>query len=230
MSPTSNPPLPPTHSKLAMASWGKARSPVNAAAWTPDGRRCIVGHGNGEFSLWSGSTLVFESAMQAHETVPIRSITYTHNQQFLVSSDDMGRVKIFRPNLELLDTYQPHREPCRSLAFCPTDFKFATASDDSTVRVHDFVTMRTERTMTGHGGDARFVDWHPTRGMLASGSKDASVRLWDVRAGASVATLHGHKSGVLQVRGRDVTWLRRERGSDAGVACTRGVTSLIGKE
>ncbi len=56
--------------------------------------------------------------------------------------------------------------------------------------------------VAGHGGDVRWVEWHPSQGLLASGSKDALVKLWDPRAGAmALATMHGHKNGLMQVRG-----------------------------
>jgi polyadenylation factor subunit 2 len=91
--------------KIAHATWGKARSSVNAAAWTPDGRRCILGAGNGEFSIWNASNLLFESAMQAHNA-PVRCIAYTHNQQFVISTDDEGKAKIFKPSFELMHVIQ----------------------------------------------------------------------------------------------------------------------------
>ena len=37
---------------------------------------------------------------QAH-TAPIRSITYTHNDKWLLSSDDSGLVRLWTPRLEL---------------------------------------------------------------------------------------------------------------------------------
>lgn len=53
----------------------------------------------------------------------------------------------------------------------------------------------------GHGGDVKWVEWHPWKGLLASASRDASVKLWDPRAGGHgcVSTLHGHKQAVNQV-------------------------------
>jgi hypothetical protein len=80
-------------SKLVHATLSRARSAVNAVAWTPgwcpyiqnllvtrtvifyvlssfnkylfaDGRRCIIGAGNGELSRWDAATFAFESAMQ----------------------------------------------------------------------------------------------------------------------------------------------------------------------
>lgn len=64
-------------------------------------------------------------------------------------------------------------------------------------------------TTAGHGGDVRHVQWHPTSSLLASASKDALVKLWDARAaGEALATLHGHKGAVMQVRRRRLVHLR----------------------
>ncbi len=46
----------------------------------------------------------------------------------------------------------------------------------------------------------RWVDWHPSKGLVASCSKDACIKLWDPRAGTCLSTLHGHKNGIFQVR------------------------------
>ena len=148
---------------------------------------------------------------------------------------------------------QAHKDSCRSVSFSPTDLKFVTSSDDSTVRVrsgvwglgetgsvglwhmtshtyglatpqiHDFVTGSTESILKGHGGDVRYwlcrpmtcnsltlvpthystpfrwVEWHPSRGVVVSGSKDSTVKLWEPRTASCVATLHGHKNGIMQV-------------------------------
>lgn len=67
--------------------------------------------------------------------------------------------------------------------------------------MYDFGTSQNgaEKVLSGHGGDVRSVDWHPSKGIIASGSKDSSVKLWEPRMGGCVGTLHGHKSGVHQV-------------------------------
>lgn len=39
--------------------------------------------------------------LQAHET-PIRVVKFTHNDNFLLSTDDAGLVKYWKPNFELL--------------------------------------------------------------------------------------------------------------------------------
>ena len=71
-----------------------------------------------------------------------------------------------------------------------------TACDDSTLKVYNFAEDRAECVLTGHNWDAKSVDWHPSKGLLASGSKDHQVKLWDPRTGRCLTTLHGHKNTI----------------------------------
>ena len=48
-----------------------------------------------------------------------------------------------------LTAWQAHREAVRGLSFSPDDGRFATASDDSTVRLWAFEESREERVLTG---------------------------------------------------------------------------------
>ena len=185
--------------KFAALAPSKTRSSVNACAWFPDGRRCLTATQAGEFCMWGGQTFQFETIIQAHET-PIRDIVFTRNGNFLVSGDDAGNVRYWKPNLELVKSTSAHEEAVRQLSFAKTDLKFATASDDGTVRVWDFARVTSEHVLTGHGGDVRSVDWHPRSSLLVSGSKDSIVKLWDARAGGSVGTLHGHKATIMATK------------------------------
>lgn len=55
---------------------------------------------------------------------------------------------------------------------------------------------------TGHGADVKCVHWHPQKSLVISGSKDNQqpVKLWDPKTGQSLATLHAHKSTVMDVK------------------------------
>jgi polyadenylation factor subunit 2 len=89
-----------------------------------------------------------------------------------------------------LTAWPAHREAVRGLSFSPDDERFATASDDSTVRVWSFAESREERILTGHGWDVKCVEWHPTMGLLVSGSKDNLIKFWDPRTGTALSTLY----------------------------------------
>lgn len=192
-------PVSNTAVTFAAVAPSKTRSSVNASAWTHDGRRCLTATQAGEFCMWGGQTFQFETIIQAHET-PIRTIVFTHNGNFLVSGDDAGNVRYWKTNLELVKSTQVHKESVRQVSFSRTDLKFATASDDSTVRVWDFARVASEHVLAGHGGDVKTVDWHPNSSLLVSGSKDALVKIWCARSGKSVGTMHGHKGTIMTTR------------------------------
>ncbi|KAI8465978.1 MAG: WD40-repeat-containing domain protein [Monoraphidium minutum] len=194
--------------KFVHNSQNRVRCSINALAWQPDGRRVITGAQTGEITLWRGQDYSFESVLQAHEA-PLRAMTYTRNGGYLLMGDDAGTLKIFKRNLQIaahrespLREIAAHRESVRAVSVGPTDLKFCTCSDDSTIkarRVWDMYSCEVESTLTGHGGDVRHCQWHPTSSLLASASKDALVKLWDARtAGGALGTLHGHKGAVMQ--------------------------------
>ncbi|KAI0696565.1 WD40 repeat-like protein [Cerioporus squamosus] len=181
--------------KFVHTSTNKIRCPVNCVVWTPEARRILTGSTSGEFTLWNGLTFNFETILQAHDSA-VRTMQFTHSGAFLASADQSGVIKYFQPNMNNLTQWTGHREAIRGLSFSPDDNRFATASDDSTIRLWSFEEQRAERTLTGHGWDVKCVEWHPTKGLLVSGSKDNMIKFWDPRTGTVLSTLHYHKNTV----------------------------------
>lgn len=179
------------------SSLNKIKHPVNVVKWTPEGRRLLTASSSGEFTLWNGMGFNFETIQQAHD-VAIRALSYSHNDDWLISADHDGIIKYWQPNFNNVKWLQGHHDPIRDLAFSPNDSKFVTASDDSTLKIFDFAGGIEESTLSGHGWDAKSVDWHPTKGLLVSGSKDHLVKLWDPRTGRCLTTLHGHKNTITK--------------------------------
>ena len=179
------------------SSLNKVKHPVNVVRWTPEGRRLLTASSSGEFTLWNGTGFNFETIQQAHD-VAIRALSYSHNGDWLISADHDGVIKYWQPNFNNVKVIQGHSDPIRDLAFSPNDNKFVTASDDSTLKIFDFAGGVEESTLSGHGWDAKSVDWHPTKGLLVSGSKDHLVKLWDPRTSRCLTTLHGHKNTITK--------------------------------
>ncbi|CAJ0896493.1 10694_t:CDS:2, partial [Entrophospora sp. SA101] len=72
--------------------------------------------------------------------------------------------------------------------FSPSDTKFATCSDDGTIKIWDFNEGIEEKALSGHGWDVKTVDWHPYKSLLASGSKDNLIKFWDPKSGKNIDT------------------------------------------
>ncbi|KAF9009515.1 WD40-repeat-containing domain protein [Cyathus striatus] len=183
--------------KFVHTSTNKIRCPVNVVTWTPEGRRVLTGSTSGEFTLWNGLTFNFETILQAHDS-PICTMSFTHSGNYLASADKSGVIKYFEPNMNNLTAWQgsSSREAIRGISFSPDDMRFATASDDSSVRIWSFAESRVESVLTGHGWDVKCVQWHPSKGLLVSGSKDNQMKFWDPRTGTCLSTLHLHKNTI----------------------------------
>ncbi|KAL2064166.1 hypothetical protein VTL71DRAFT_4660 [Oculimacula yallundae] len=178
-------------------SLNKNKHPVNVVRWTPDGRRLLTGSSSGEFTLWNGTGFNFETIMQAHD-VAIRALSYSHNNDWLLSADHDGMIKYWQPNFNNVKVIQGHNDAIRDIAFSPNDSKFITAADDSKLKIFDFALGTEESILEGHGWDVKSVDWHPTKGLIVSGSKDHLVKLWDPRTSRVLTTLHGHKNTLTK--------------------------------
>ncbi|CAN6444028.1 unnamed protein product [Victoria cruziana] len=78
--------------KFVHASTNKNRCSINRVLWTPTGRRLITGSQSGEFTLWNGQSFNFEMILQAHDQA-IRSMVWSHNENWMVTGDDGGSIK-----------------------------------------------------------------------------------------------------------------------------------------
>uniref|UniRef100_UPI00358E2772 pre-mRNA 3' end processing protein WDR33-like isoform X2 n=1 Tax=Myxine glutinosa TaxID=7769 RepID=UPI00358E2772 len=196
-----NNPINAVTTKFVRTSTNKVRCPVFVVRWTPEGRRLVTGASSGEFTLWNGLAFNFETILQAHDT-SVRAMTWSHNDLWMLTADHGGFVKYWQSNMNNVKMFQAHKEPIREASFAPTDNKFATCSDDGTVRIWDFLRCHEERILRGHGADVKCLDWHPSKGLLVSGSKDSQqpIKFWDPKSGQSLATLHAHKNTVMEVK------------------------------
>ncbi|KAI0978422.1 hypothetical protein GJ496_001571 [Pomphorhynchus laevis] len=190
--------------KFIRPATNKNRCPIFCVCWTPDGRRLITGASSGEFTLWNGLTFNFETILQAHES-SIRAMIWSHNENWMLTGDQSGFIKYWQSNMNNVKMFQAHKEPVRGLSFCPTDAKFATCSDDSSIRIIDFIRCKEECALRGHGSEVKCVDWHPHKGIVISGSKDSQqpIILWDPRGGKKITTLRAHKNACT-----DLQWNR----------------------
>jgi polyadenylation factor subunit 2 len=184
---------------LAHVTRAKNSTPVMCLSFTPGGRRLLTGNHEGEFTLWDGITFSFELIMSAHSS-SFRTMAWSHHRNYLLTSDAGGNIKYWSPSIAPVQSIDSHSgQPVHGLSFSPSDTKFVSCGDDSTVRVWDWATHREERTLEGHGWDVKSVQWHPRSSLVASGSKDNLVKLWDPRTGNCLSTLYGHKNTVTKV-------------------------------
>ncbi|KAL3905873.1 MAG: hypothetical protein SGPRY_010756, partial [Prymnesium sp.] len=83
--------------------------PELPTCWTPGARRCLSGSADGKFTLWNGSSFNFETTQTGHEG-GIRSLCWSHSQEWMLSADTEGIVKYWQPNLSNVKEVVCHKD------------------------------------------------------------------------------------------------------------------------
>jgi polyadenylation factor subunit 2 len=66
--------------------------------------------------LWNGLAFNFETILQAHDNA-IRAMTWTHNENWMVTGDHGGEIKYWQPNMNNVKAFAAHKEAIRDISF-----------------------------------------------------------------------------------------------------------------
>jgi len=171
---------------------------VECVTWSPDGKRVITGNNKGHFTLWDGLKFNFINIIKAHESAVLK-LAWKEDDNLLISGDKDGVVKYWQTTMNNIKAFQAHDQAVNDISFAPSRTKFATASDDFSVKIWDFATGIREKNLRGHGFDVKCVSWHPEKGCVISGGKDTEVKVWNPKSGKCVRSIPAHKGVITTV-------------------------------
>mmetsp|Transcript_76707 Transcript_76707/g.89128 ORF Transcript_76707/g.89128 Transcript_76707/m.89128 type:complete len:428 (+) Transcript_76707:33-1316(+) len=186
----------------------------NSLCWMPSGRKLLCGSSKGELLRLNGTTLKLDDSRVVHEEA-LKAIKIKRDNKMFITADKKGVIKYFDENLKETNRIDKeedsHKEPVKEITLCFTDLKFASCSEDKTLKIWDIETRKAEKTLHGHVSDVITCDWHPYKGLIASGSKDASIKFWDPNCENTekgLFTIYNHNKAVTNVRfNRNGNWL-----------------------
>ncbi|WP_284269931.1 NACHT and WD40 repeat domain-containing protein, partial [Mycoavidus cysteinexigens] len=172
---------------------------VYSCAYSPDGKNCAVGLGNGTISIYSTSSWEKIYTLEGH-TRPVNSVVYSPSKKQIAAGGWDKTVRLWDAESEAAGhTLEGHTSTVNSVVYSPSGKQIASGSLDKTVRLWDAHSGAAGHTLKGHTSTVNSVVYSPSGKQIASGSWDNTVRLWDAHSGAAGPTLEGHTGGVLSV-------------------------------
>ena len=170
----------PHHARLKVVL--SHESPVDAAAFSPDGKTVLTGGDDRTARLWDTATGKPIGSPLNHPGV--WTVAYGPDGKTVLTGGGDGTAQWWnsatgRP----LGKPIRHRLKVRSVAFSPDGRTVLTGSEDKTARLWDAVTNQPIGPFLVHQGPVVAVAFSPDGKSFLTASSDNSVRLWDADPG-----------------------------------------------
>ena len=98
-----------------------------------------------------------------------------------------------------LQTLEGHIGSVFSVAFSHDSTRFASASEDKTIKIWDVYSGEYLQTLKAHSSRVNLVAFSHNSTRLASASDDETIKIWDAGSGECLQMLEGHSRAVRPV-------------------------------
>jgi WD40 repeat protein len=168
----------------------KNGAPLNAVAWTPDGRTVATGARDGRIRLWSLAAP--QAPVRVLDQGPgawARTVAFSPDGRLLLTSGGAA-ARIWDAASGALLHRLPTDRPGRSASFSPDGSLIVTVENGRTARIWRTATGAHVATLI-QAGEITSAAFGPNGTLVVTGSRDGTGRIWDSRTGRSKATLAG---------------------------------------
>lgn len=167
------------------------RLPINAAAWSPDGRLIALA-GYGRVQLISPQTQNVVRELKDHRG-NVNDVAFSNDGRLLAAAAGepglFGEVRLWNvADGSLSKVLTGHRDCLYAVAVSPDAHTVATGSYDEQVRLWDTESGQEQRHLAGHNGAIFALAFARNGQLLASASSDRTVKLWDAKTGERLDT------------------------------------------
>ena len=162
----------------------RAEGPIESVAYSPDGRRALLGSWDGLVRI---ATLAGQSPPLAisHGGF-VHAVAFSHSGLVVASGGNDCRVRVWNAATgDPIATMEGHGDAVVSLAFSPDDRWILSGSYDGTARIWDAATGDEFAVLEGHSWWVWQAAFSPDASRIITASQDGRVMVWSVadRAG-----------------------------------------------
>jgi eukaryotic-like serine/threonine-protein kinase len=169
-----------------------------AVAWSPDGKRLVVGAGSGQVNVLDSSGQLINT-YRGHNA-PITGLAWSPDSKHVASGSYDSTVQLWNPDTDqTLAIYRRDVGSVNALSWSPNGNYIASADYTHTVQVWNVGSLQPVEMYTNHRDQVRALSWSPDTKYIASGSADYSVQVWGALNGNMRFNFQGHQGAVASV-------------------------------
>ncbi len=194
--PSPSPTTPPVPLGKLLYAYRGHTAIVNAAAWSPDGKRIASGSDDKTVRVWNaadgGNVFIYHG-----HTDLVEAVAWSPDGKHIASGSFDKTAQVWNAaNGGQVLTYHGHADVVEAVAWSPDGKFIASGSYDKTVQVWNAADGSHIFTFQGHSDLVHALAWSPDGKRIASASFDKTVQVWNAADGGNVYTYRGHAAAV----------------------------------
>jgi WD40 repeat protein len=174
--------------------------PVDAAAFSPDGKLVVTGSDDRTAQLWDAATAQPIGPPLRHGGEEVISVAFSPDGEIIFTGSQDGTARLWKAA-----TGQPightfrHKGGVISVVFSPDGKTFRTGSEDGEARLWDAASGQPIGPPLQHQAKFWAVAFSPDGKTVLTGDNDGEARLWDAASGRPIGPPMRHEIHVRAV-------------------------------
>jgi WD40 repeat protein len=168
---------------------------VNGCAYSPDGRRIVLGCADNMLRVCDAQTGELLSRLSGHSKL-VSACVYSDDGKWILSASFDRTLRLWSTETGKTKTLAGHSGWVHACAYSPDGTRIVSASRDETLKIWDSATGKQIATLAGHTGEVYACAYSPDGRQIVSASADGTIKVWNAQPSEYAAALPLHSGGI----------------------------------